>query len=201
MSRHPMPRRGILLALAILVMAISPSGASAARKDGNHCISPSGTDVNELWGVTEAIVAPFCTEVGAGQSLRVGQAWFMNLTFKKVPKGFVPAGATPLDDFIAKFIGVKYVVDPGTAQEKSYVFTNVGDLGTIAETVTGFAVAQGLTMGTLEPLSIGEHVVDSYWSMSAMHCDGLGRVVADNCLPAGDTLYDHITFEVTSGHN
>lgn len=199
MSEHPIRRCGFVLALAALVMAIAPSGASAA-KEGNHCISPSGVDVNELWEVTEAIVAPFCTEIEVGQRWRVAQAWFMNLTFKKVPKGFVPAGSTPLEDFVAKFVGVKYVVDPGTAQEQTYVFTNVGDLGTIAD-INGNAVANGLTMGTLAPLSPGWHVVDSYWSMSAMHCDGLGRLVANNCLPAGDTLYQHITFEVTSGHD
>ena len=193
-------RRGIVLAFAVLVMTVAPSGAWAA-KEGNHCISPTGTDLNELWGVTEAIVASFCTEIGAGRNWRVGQAWFMNRTFKKVPKSFVPTGATPIEDFIAKLVGVKYVVDPGTAQEQTYVFTNVGDLGTIPEIPDGGSVAQGLTMGVLGPLSIGVHVVDSYWSMSAMHCDGLGRVIEQNCLPAGDTLYDHITFEVATGHN
>jgi hypothetical protein len=94
---------------------------------------------------------------------------------------------------------VKYVVDPGTAQEHTYVFTNVGDLGVIPE-IDGGTVVNPVTMGTLAPLSVGLHVVESYFSMSAMHCDGLGHVVEQNCLPAGDTLYDHITFEVATGH-
>jgi len=199
MSKHPKWRCRIALALAVLIMAVVPTAASAA-KEGNHCITPTGVDLNERWGVTEAIVAPFCTEIRSGQSWRVTQAWFMALTFKKVPKGFEPAGATPLEDFIAKFIGVKYVVDPGTAQEQTYVFTNVGDVGAIAE-IDGLAVVNAVTMGTLAPLSVGGHVVESYFSMSAMHCDGLGRVVEQNCLRAGDTLYEQITFEVTAGHN
>lgn len=199
MSKHPQWHRWIALALAVLAMAIVPSTASAA-KEGNHCITPTGTDVNERWEVTEAIVAPFCTEIGSGQRWRVLQGWFMALTFKKVPRDFEPAGATPLEDFIAKFIGVKYVVDPGTAQEQTYIFTNVGDLGVIPE-IDGGAVVNPVTMGTLEPLSVGWHVVKSYFSMSAMHCDGFGRVIGQNCLPAGDTLYDDFAFEVTAGHN
>jgi hypothetical protein len=123
----------------------------------------------------------------------------MGLTFKTVPKGFERAGATPLEDLIAKFIGVKLVVDPGTAQEQTYVFTNADDVGMIEE--NGFDVVNTVTMGTLEPLSVGRHVVDAYFSMSAMHCDGLGRVVEENCLLAGDSFYVQITFEVTAGHN
>jgi hypothetical protein len=34
-------------------MAIVPSAASAA-KEGHHCITPNGIDVNERWGVPEA---------------------------------------------------------------------------------------------------------------------------------------------------
>jgi hypothetical protein len=65
----------------------------------------------------------------------------------------------------------------------------------------GFDVVNTVTMGTLEPLSVGRHVVDAYFSMSAMHCDGLGRVVEENCFLAGDSFYVQITFEVTAGHN
>ena len=34
----------------------------------------------------------------------------------------------------------------------------------------------------MSPLKPGTHVVDSYIVMSALHCDGLGDSVADNCL-------------------
>ena len=199
MSKHPKLRRGIVVALALLVMSLVPSGASAGTKEGGHCLSPSGLDLNEFYGVTETIVAPFCTQVGTGESWRVWQAWSMGSTFKKVPKGFVPAGSTPLEDFVAKFIGVKYVVDPGTPQVKTYSFTNVGDV--LVLTGARSVLVNPVTLGTLEPLSVGGHVVDSYWSMSALHCDGVGRVLEDNCLPAGDTFYLHVAFEVTALHN
>jgi hypothetical protein len=59
-----------------------------------------------------------------------------------------------------------------------------------------------VTLGTLKPLSVGDHVVESYLSFSAMHCDGFGDVVADNCLPAGETLFlPTVSFTVTPGHN
>jgi len=56
--------------------------------------------------------------------------WFMNHNFAVVPDGFAPAGATPLEDFVAKFTGVKYVVDPGSSRERTYAFTNADDLWT-----------------------------------------------------------------------
>jgi hypothetical protein len=48
--------------------------------------------------------------------------WFMNRGFEAVSEGFVPAGATPLEDFVAKFTGVRYVVDPGSKRERTYAF-------------------------------------------------------------------------------
>jgi hypothetical protein len=54
--------------------------------------------------------------------------WFMNRGFEVVSEGFVPAGATPLEDFVAKFTGVRYVVDPGSKRERNYAYANVGDL-------------------------------------------------------------------------
>jgi hypothetical protein len=96
---------------------------------------------------------------------------------------------------------VKYVVDPGTRQEKTYVFGNDDDLGIFNDRELGTVVANTVSLGTLKPLSVGDHVVDSYLLLSAMHCDGFGDVVTDNCLPAGETLFSSVEFEVTPGHN
>jgi len=186
-------RRATVLALALLITAVVPAGTSAGNSEGNHCIFPGGTDFNEVWGVSEAIVWFNCTTVGAGQDWRVGQGWGMEATFKKVPKGFVPAGATPLDDFLAKFVGVKYVVDPGTARERVYRFTDVSRL-----LVGPGAAVNGVTMGTMNALSVGSHAVEAYWTMSATHCDGF---VKGGCLPAGDSLAFASTFEVTPSNN
>lgn len=90
---------------------------------------------------------------------------------------------------------MKYVVDPGTSAERTYVYTNVADLF-----VDGTRV-NGVTMGTLAPLSVGGHVVDAYWTMTAMHCDGFSRLIDVSCLLAGDNLALSLEFEVTSGNN
>ena len=52
---------------------------------------------------------------------------------------------------------------------------------------------------TLEPLSVGRHLVESYWTMRAMHCDGFGRSIESNCLAAGDSLALSVEIEVTAG--
>jgi hypothetical protein len=180
-------------------LAVGASGASGGPKTVNHCITPTLIDLNERYGVSETIVAPFCAEVGSGRRWTVSNAWFMNPTFEFVPEGFLPEGATPIEDFIAKFIGVKYVVDPGTTKEKTYVFPNDDNLGIAS--ADGFDIANSVTLGALKPLNVGDHVVDSYWLFSAMHCDGLSDVVEESCLPAGETLLSTVPFKVTPGHN
>ena len=194
-------RHGMVVTLGVLVACLGPgaSGSSAEPKTVKHCITPTDIDLNERYGVSDAIVAPFCAEVNSGRRWTVSNAWFMNVIYGPAPPGFVPEGETPLDDFLAKFIGVKYVVDPGTKKEKTYVFGNDDDLGIV---IGDEAVAANpVTLGALKPLSVGDHVVDSYLLFSAMHCDGVGAVVEENCLPAGETLFSSVAFTVTPGHN
>ena len=76
-------------------------------------------------------------------------------------------GRRRLEDFVAKFIGVKYVVDPGTSKEKTYVFGNVDDLAIIDDGV-GFAESDHPRQTGAS--SVGDHVVDSYLSVQ---CDAL----------------------------
>ncbi|MCY7418934.1 MAG: hypothetical protein LH650_10640 [Chloroflexi bacterium] len=196
MSQRSMARGAMAVVLAIASIVGVAGSVSAAPKPAAHCISPIGTDLNVRWGVSETIVAPWCTEIEAGRSWRVSQAWFMNTSFDAMPDDFVAEGSTPLEDFLAKVIGVKIVVDAGTSHERTVVFTNVGDLGTLAD-AGGFAVAQALTLGTVRPLNVGAHTIDAYFSMRALHCDGLGAIIEENCLPAGDTPFEH--FVVTVG--
>ena len=189
-------RRAAILTLALMLAAIVPAGASAGNSDGKHCIAPWGADLNEEWGISEAIVWVFCTEVGTGEDWRVAAGWGVAPSFKKVPKGFEPTGATPLEDFMAKFVGTKIVTDPGTAQERTTIFTDPSGL-MVTLFDDGGAGINSVTMGTLDPLSTGRHVVESYWTMNAMHCDGGGRSIADNCLVAGDNFGFSVEIEVT----
>jgi hypothetical protein len=55
------------------------------------------------------------------------------------------------------------------------------------------------TLGAVRPLSIGTHTVALFWSFSALHCDG-GPEIDENCLAAGDHLFQEATFEVVPGH-
>lgn len=194
MSRRLGLRRAMIVTLALIVAASVPATASAGTADGNHCRLPDGTDFNELWGVTEAIVWFPCLEIGSGQDWRVAGLWGVNATFKKVPKEFVPAGATPLDDYLAKFEGVKIVVDPGTSSERTYRFTDTSRL-IVQETSFGASV-NVVAMGVLAPLSVGTHVVESFMMLRGMHCDGFSR----DCIGPGDVLHFSGEVTVTAGN-
>ena len=193
-------RHGVIVTLGVLVtcLGLGASGSSAAPNAVTPCFSPSGVDLNERYGVSEVIVAPFCTEVSSGRRWTVSNRWFMSPTFEAVPDGFEPAGETPLEDFVAKFIGVKYVVDSGTSRERTYVFGKVADLAILDDGLDVFV--NPLTLGALKPSSVGDHVVDSYLLFNALHCDGLAAVLEENCLPAGETYFSSVQFTVTPGH-
>src|SRR5512145_799776 len=184
--------RNILLTLGVLGVCLGPgaSSSSAGPKEVSHCVTPTAVDLNERYGVSAAIVAPFCTEVDSGRHWTVSNGWFVSPTFDAVPDGFVPAGATPLEDYIAKFIGVKYVVDPGTSKEKVYVISNNDDLGVFDAGV--IVAVNPVSLGALKPLSVGDHVVDSYLLFTAMHCDGFADILEENCIPAGETLWSSV---------
>ena len=171
------------------------AGQPERRSGAEPCHTPTGVNVNERWGVSWRIIAPFCTDAVTGEHWSTTAVWLMSTSFDAVPDGFVPAGDTPLEDFRAKFVGVKYVVDPGTTQQETYVFDNVDQLALLQ--IEDVQVVNTLALATLHPLSDGDHVVQTFWVFNAMHCDGIAAVVADNCLPAGETLYHEVTFAVS----
>lgn len=181
--------------------------AQPEKQEVPHCFSPppANLDLNDFYDISEQIVAEFCPQLNSGQQWRVPSRWFVSsqpYTPETTPAGFVPAfeDATPVEDFLAKLAALKYVVDPGTPQEKSVVFPNDGTVFTLALPQFNAVQVGPITLGKLQPLSVGQHEVELYWVFSAMHCDGFGGVVADNCLPAGEVLYTRFTFEVTAGH-
>ena len=193
--------RNVILTIGVLGVCFGPNAniSSAGPKEVPHCITPTAVDLNERYGVSEAIVAFFCPEINSGRHWTVSNAWFVSPTFDAMPDDFVPAGATPLEDYVAKFLGIKYVVDPGTSKEQVYVISNNDDLGI----VDGGAIVavNPVSLGVLKPLSVGDHVVDSYLLFTAMHCDGFGDILEENCIPAGETLWSSVQFTVTPGHN
>jgi hypothetical protein len=209
-SGRPIIRSGWLGPLALLIVMIAAPSASDAiaandrQRNANHCVVSSGVDLNGLFDVPEQIVTgttPSCSEVGSGERWRPSAIpWFLNQSFEVVPDGFVPAGATPLEDFVAKFAGVRYVVDPGTRRERTYAFADVDDLWT--GTFAGTPLVSPITLAVLKPLPVGDHEVETYWRFSATHCDGFGNATGPqgNCFPAGETQLPTIQFRVTPGH-
>ena len=194
MGTRPGIRRSLALGVALLVAMLVPTTASAGTRDGNHCIFPPDGDFNEAYGITEALVWYCGTEIGSGQDWRTNMGWGMADKYTVKPKGFVPGGATPLDDFLAKFVGVRIVVDPGTSQQRTYVFTDTSKLYVEAP---GLVMSFG--MGVMAPLAVGHHALESYWTMSGVHCDGFAKKLED-CLPAGDSLGFATDFTVIAGN-
>lgn len=170
------------------------------------CISPFGNILNELYGVSEQNAAAFCPRLNSGQHWRSPSFWVVNDAFDVILEGFVPASptATPLEEFKAKFAAVKYVIDPGTPQEKIVVFPNDDSLFTGPATPVGGSATDVLispiTLGEVHPLSVGAHELEVRWVQSAKHCDGVGGVLFVTCLPGTEFRYVRIAFEVTPGH-
>jgi hypothetical protein len=56
-------------------MGLGTTATSAGSKDANQCVMPNGVDLNELYGISEQIITPFCTQADAastGRSLSPG---------------------------------------------------------------------------------------------------------------------------------
>jgi hypothetical protein len=191
--------RRITMIFAILLASLSTGlagmPAAYAANDADPCISPTGTNINAFYGVSVAVIAPFCTQIEVGQQFAVTSLWVMSPTFKHVTKSFVPAGGTPTEDFVAKFAGATYVFDAGTEQESAHFLANGPGLAT-GFLANGLAYANTITMGTFRPLSPGTHTIQIFFSFEAMHCDGFGKVIGENCLGPGSVLFDSWTFEV-----
>ena len=189
-------RRVLRLAVGLALMAALsiPAAVSAGTKDGNHCVFPPDGDFNAAFGITEAVVW-FCNDkVGSGQDWRTNMGWGVNDRYAYKPKGFVPAGDTPAADFIAKFAGVRIVIDGGTDHQRTYVFTDTSNL-----VVVEGGLFYTFGMGVMSPLAVGAHHVDSFWTMRALHCDGFPKREG-GCIPAGDSLGFAADFSVTAGN-
>jgi hypothetical protein len=168
----------------------------------NHCLNEFGIDLNLLFGVPEELVAGPCRTVSARSKWRPFVFWSMDTVFNVAPPGYVPAGATPLEDLVARLESVKIVVDRGTKREKTVVFSAAASLWTdhtLDDYVPfEFAYPIAATLPLMASLPAGDHTVQVIWTLSSQHCDGLGDVEAQNCLAAGDNSFGTRTFTVGS---
>ena len=198
------PRRGVraLVALGALLaasLAVGVGGASAGRldppghQDANHCVTDAGVDLNVLFGVPEQFRIFECRELSAGEYWRPFAFWFTDDGVDSVyPVGYVPLNPMPLVDFVAK-LTVKMVIDGGTTQQKTYVFSPNQAVRTdiTADQVDPSfpALPLAATIPRMQPLGVGQHTLELFWVLSAQHCDGLAPVVEENCLPAGENSF------------
>ncbi len=183
-----------VLAVVSASLALGP-GAAVAKKSGNHCISPAGDDLNEVFGTTDAFVAPFCTEVPTGDRWRAVLRVQVAGSDYVLPAGYVPSRALLDQDFLAKFVSSRFVVDAGTAQERSYTFSVrelVIETGVLPD---GSRFARWVTP-SMHPLPPGDHTVDEYVTLTADFWDGLGLDPGLNLVPAGESLAGSVQFRV-----
>ncbi|KAA1418919.1 hypothetical protein F0U44_10610 [Nocardioides humilatus] len=169
----------------------------------DHCIDTFGVDLNIVFAVPDPFVEYVCREIDAGTRWRPLTFWIVNTAFEEVPPGFVPAGATPIEDLAAKLQSVTVVTDRGTAAERTAVLSAADVLRT-DRTYADYDPSSeplpiGATLPLMKPLPPGKHTVQVRWHLSAQHCDGLGSVEAENCLPAGDLLWATRAFKVRRG--
>jgi len=192
----------IVLAVLATSMLLSFRGEAAGRldppghEDGNHCVNVFGVDLNAIYGVPEQVRMVDCRVISAGEHWIRPIWWITNTAADSVyPGGYVPAQPAPLDDFVSKLIAVKFIIDGGTHQERSYTFDARGivrtdiDAEEIEPGAWGAPYPMASILAILRPLSVGQHFVEAFIVLSAEHCDGFTTDPDFSCLPAGETQF------------
>ena len=189
------------LAMALAASAVAPAQASADPRvtpcvlpDGLDPYVPGGITLQAFYGVSTSIVTSFCPTIKAGARWTVVAAAYSAKTYEAIPAGYQPVSATPLGDFRARFVGVRIYVDEGTPHEFTVEWPNspklwVGDYGP-------YDLASPITLGTVQPLSVGAHSERVSYVMSEMACDGISADPALSCIPAGETSFSTVHFTV-----
>ena len=193
-------RRIVSIVLTLVLGAgLLASRATAAPKDENHCINPAGVDLNELYDTNDAFIAPFCTEMDAGDTWRPITRIQVASTFESIPDGYVPIGDTPLEDFLLKFESATYVVDEGTRQERTFTYSTDDLIVVTGDLPDGTQFVSWTPR--LRPLPPGEHTIDVYITMTSDHWDGLDADPSANLIPGGESQPGDIDFLVNDGSN
>ncbi len=205
-----MKRTAVCIFITLVSAIAFPFQAQADAGGENHCLTPFGgaqdgelIDLNEVTGRTEAFVHPrYCPTVEAGERWILGRGciafWAVSPGPARYPRGYVPQGATPMDDFLSKAT-IKVVVDPGTTHERVYLHRYESDNNAViiwhwSDFGSGrspFGDEKNLIIGLIPanpPQPIGTHTVDLYLQMSADHWDGIGTNPNRNVLRAGEML-------------
>lgn len=198
---RPAVSLGALLAIVSSSLAISVGDATAKRTDppghhdANQCQNPAGVNLNELYGVSDQFRTRDCQELTAGEHWIRPMWWIVNFGDDSVyPDGYVPARPDPIDDFLSK-LTIKIVIDAGTPRELVLVYSAAEaartdiDAEELEPGAWGAPYPMASMLPRVRPLSVGEHVMQPFVVLSAMHCDGFSTDVEFSCLPAGETPF------------
>lgn len=183
----PIRSLATVTALVLTAFVVNAGATLAVPPQDHNCLSPSGLNLNELFGISERIIGPpACRETFAGERWVRSQAtWATAASAAEAvyPEGYTPAQPNSIDDFNAKFAGARFVHDRGTAQERSFTFGPEILRTGFVENGLPFS---GFSSPAFHALSVGEHTTTVFVTMSAEHCDGLVANPDENCLPAGE---------------
>lgn len=185
--------RGIVALMVAVLLWGDQAGAAAAPRE-RQCIHPLGFDMNEVSNTNHRIITDFCTVALVGERWIPAAAWTTNTTYEVIPEGYTPSRATPIDDFLAKFVSARYVIDEGTKHERTYSFSASKILQIV--TAPGSDLPTASIMAVLPPLAPGVHTVDIFLTLRADHWDGFGVDPSANLWPAGETHCSHVEFTV-----
>ena len=190
----------LLSTVALSVAALVYSPSAVAKWDTNEpCVASNGLTLKQQYGYSVSIVTPDCNQLKAAERWAPSVPWIMNTRFEQVPSGFVTDWATPVDDFRGKLKKVEYLVVAGSPYQynRSFAGDNKLWVGQLPD-AAGLPAVNTSDLGSLDPLQLGQHVVDVYWELAAPHCDGFTTSQGTSCLPQGTTLVKRITFQVVA---
>lgn len=196
-------------AAAMVLVATAATGASAAASERDSrsaaCVTDDGVDLNANLGVTNRIMKqPWCSQVNVGEWYVPLAFWVAAPSYADVPSRYPVSAATPMEDFLAKLVAVRFVIDPGASTEQSYRFEKrdltlrLRTLNELSPPPPGVPVVPIVFMiANLPPLPPGDHRVAFFYEMSAGNCNGIGTA-PDDCLPPGESYLGWCPFQVVT---
>ena len=189
------------VALATAAIAAGPGQGLAADggPDRDHCVTPFGEDLNEVFATPDALITPFCGEAGTGQRWRPVARLVVAGDDPVFPEGYEPSRPALDDDFLAKLESVRFVVDEDTARERQYEFA-ASDLALQRGVLPDGSRFIRFASPSLHPLPPGDHSVASYTTLSGELWDGLGLEPGVNSIPAGESALVPLEFSVVTAH-
>lgn len=203
--------RVLLIASIVTTLVVSAAGEVSAggrpdppgHRDANHCVNNFGVDYNDLYGVSDQFRTFECRVISAGERWVPLLTWITNDTDLVYPPGYVPSLPAPIDDFLAKLVAVKIVVDRGTPQEKTRLFESSGIVRTdinvedVEPGAWGSPFPMASLLPTMRPSAVGDHTFEPILVLSAEHCDGFGTDPELQCLPAGEVSFGVRSLSIT----